>query len=114
MKYTDRQRIEKIIFIANRLSQYMSLACITRDTVLNDYTVQWTVTTPLYNIGEQTYNLSPELKNQFPDIPWAKVSGMRHRLVHDYEGTNWSIIAEVLFRDLPPFIRQLREILRSL
>lgn len=114
MKYSDRQRVEKIIATADRLSQYLDSGNITRDKVMDDYTVQWTVTTPLYNIGEQTYHLSAELKDRFPDVPWAKVSGLRHRLVHDYEGANWSIIAEVLFRDLPPFIRQLREILRSL
>ena len=38
------------------------------------------------------------------------VSGMRHRLVHDYEGINWSIIVEVIFREMPSFVEQGREI----
>lgn len=112
MKYTDRQRIEKIIFTAERLSEYLSTNEVTPEKVMSDYAIQWTVTTPLYNIGEQTYNLSVELKDRFPEIPWMKISGMRHRLVHDYEGTNWSIIIDVLFRELPIFIGQLREILK--
>ena len=55
---------------------------------------------PLYNIGEQVYKLSPELKSCYPDIPWNLISGLRHRLVHDYEGINWSVIVEVVFDDI--------------
>ena len=29
------------------------------------------------------------------------ISGLRHRLVHDYEGTNWQMIVEVVFEDIP-------------
>ena len=38
------------------------------------------------------------------------ISGMRHRLVHDYDGTNWSIIVEVIFDDLPEFILEIKRI----
>ena len=29
------------------------------------------------------------------------ISGLRHRLVHDYDGTNWQMIVEVVFEDIP-------------
>ena len=77
---------------------------------MEDEFSQWALTTPLYNIGEQVYRLSPELKAQFPQLPWNMISGMRHRLVHDYEGINWSIIVEVIFREMPGFVEQVREI----
>ena len=32
------------------------------------------------------------------------ISGLRHRLVHDYDGTNWSIISDVVFEELPELI----------
>lgn len=28
------------------------------------------------------------------------ISGLRHRLVHDYDGTNWSIISDVVFEGI--------------
>ena len=37
--------------------------------------------------------------------------GLRHRLVHDYDGTNWNIIADVVFEDLPELITKLKEFL---
>ena len=41
------------------------------------------------------------------------VSGLRHRLVHDYDGINWSLIADVIFDDMEPFVMQVRDILRT-
>lgn len=38
------------------------------------------------------------------------IAGVRHRLVHDYDGTNWSIIADVVFEELPILIKQFEEI----
>ena len=39
------------------------------------------------------------------------MAGLRHRLVHDYDGTNWNIIADVVFEDLPELITKLKEFL---
>lgn len=103
MKYTDAQRLEKIRDYCGKLLDYIKTAGITRQMLLEDYTVQWTVTTPLYNIGEHTYYLSDDLKATHPEIPWAKISGLRHRLVHSYDSTNWSIIVQVVFDELAEF-----------
>ena len=78
---------------------------------MEDEFSQWAVTTPLYNIGEQVYKISAELKAKYPDIPWNVVSGLRHRLVHDYEGINWSIIVEVVFDEMNDFINQIKKII---
>ena len=32
------------------------------------------------------------------------------RLVHDYEGTNWNVICDVIFEDLPVFLNQIDNI----
>ena len=42
------------------------------------------------------------------------VAGLRHRLVHDYDGINWSIIVEVIFEDMGPFVQSLRKILNDM
>lgn len=72
------------------------------------------LTTPLYNIGEQVYQLSPEFKASYPEQPWNMVAGLRHRLVHDYDGINWSIIVEVLFEDMEPFVTAVNAILAGM
>lgn len=57
---TDKERLKKIILTYEKLNSYLITHEISKDSIRNDYTVQWTVTTPLYNIGEQTYQLSKE------------------------------------------------------
>ncbi len=67
--------------------------------------------TPLYNIGEQVYKISDEAKQENPEIIWSVVSGLRHRLVHDYEGINWSIIVEVIFDEMDDFVHSVEKLI---
>lgn len=48
-----------------------------------------------------------------PEIPWSRAAGLRHRLVHDYEGTNWDIVVEVVFCDIPAYAAQLEALLEA-
>lgn len=66
---SDQERIKKIIVTYEKLQKYLASHNIEKADILNDYTIQWTVTTPLYNIGKQTYQVSKELKNTYPQIP---------------------------------------------
>lgn len=111
MKYSDEQRIQKIYENSDKLQKYIKEHGVTKNELLNDYALQWLVTTPLYNIGEHVYFLSDEYKAAHPEIQWFMIAGLRHRLVHDYDGTNWNIIADVVFDELPVLIDQIKELL---
>ena len=82
MKYSDQQRIEKIRETTEKLLNYVQREQITPERICQEEQLQWTVTTPLYNIGEHVYNLSDEFKKDHSEIPWIKIAGLRHRLVH--------------------------------
>lgn len=103
MKYSDRRRIEKIYAYASKLNDYIKENQMKKEDLLSEISLQWLVTTPLYNIGEHVYYLSNEYKEKHSEILWTMISGLRHRLVHDYDGTNWNIIADVVFEELPIF-----------
>lgn len=113
MMQPNEVRIRKIIETIEKLLTYVAEHEITAEQIQNDYTVQWTITTPLYNIGEHTYQLSKELKDAYPDVPWSQISGMRHRLVHQYDDTNWNIVSYVVFHELHPFADQLKRIMKN-
>ena len=36
-----------------------------------------------------------------PEIPWADIIGMRHKVVHDYLGVDEDIVWQVVTEDLP-------------
>ena len=111
MKSSDKQRLQKILENAEKLVNYIREHNVGKDDLLNDYSLQWLVTTPLYNIGEHVYNLSSEYKNSHKDIPWLMIAGLRHRLMHDYDGTDWNIIADVVFEELPVMVEQIRALI---
>lgn len=113
MIQSDQERLKKIVLTWNRLQEQMRLHEITKDVLLQDSFAQWAVTTPLYNIGEQVYQLSDAFKKTHMDIPWSVVAGLRHRLVHDYEGINWSIIVEVVFDEMDQFIASVEQLIES-
>lgn len=111
MKQSDTERIKKIISTWDALQRQLATRSITREQLLTDEFSQWAVTTPLYNIGEQVYKISEETKAQHPEIIWNVVSGLRHRLVHDYDGINWSIIVAVIFDEMDDFVKAVKAIL---
>ncbi len=110
MKYSDEQRIKKIYENAVKLHEYISRNSVKKEHLLAEVPLQWLVATPLYNIGEHAYHLSDEYKELHSEIPWSMISGLRHRLVHDYDGTNWNIIADVVFEELPILIEELEKL----
>lgn len=109
MKYSDRQRIERICEITEKLLTYVEEEGITPDVIFEREPVRWAITTPLYNVGEHVANLSDEFKTAYPNIPWVKIAGLRHRLVHHYEDTNWTVICAIVFDVLPDFLDEVRK-----
>ena len=111
MKTSDTERIKKIISTWESLKFQIENRSITKEMLLTDEFSQWAVTTPLYNIGEQVYKLSSEFKLEHPEIIWNIVSGLRHRLVHDYDGVNRSVIVKVVFGEMDQFIDSVKKLI---
>lgn len=111
MKKSDTERIKKIVSTWDALKRQIDEHSITKEQLLDDEFSQWAVTTPLYNIGEQVYKISDETKKQNPQIIWSVVSGLLHRLVHDYEGINWSIIVDVIFNEMEEFVNDVKKLI---
>lgn len=55
-------------------------------------------------VGEAASQISTEGKNAHPEISWAKIIGMRNRLVHGYFNVNLERVWETVQQDLPRLI----------
>ncbi|GMV99576.1 MAG: hypothetical protein AMXMBFR84_07150 [Candidatus Hydrogenedentota bacterium] len=64
----------------------------------------------IQNIGEAASRLSTAFRETHPNVPWKKIVGMRHRIVHDYLSVDFDLVWEVATTN----VRQLAAILREL
>lgn len=113
MKKNDDDRLALIVLYGSQLLDVAKETDLSADQLNSDYRLQWLVTTPLYNIGEQAYGLSNEFVEEHGDVPWRMIADFRHRLVHNYEGTNWNLVAAVIEREIEPLVESARKILEE-
>jgi uncharacterized protein with HEPN domain len=62
-------------------------------------------------IGEAANRVSDSGRAAHPQIPWAEIIGMRHRVVHDYLGIDEEVVWRTAIEDLPLLIAVLEQVL---
>ena len=50
-------------------------------------------------IGEVAKNVSEEIRQKYPQIPWKEIAGMRDRLIHAYFGVDLEIVWQTIVSD---------------
>lgn len=61
-------------------------------------------------IGEavnKIYNLAPDFINRHPEIPWARMRGMRNVVIHEYFFVDLKIVWTTVKDDLPRLKQQI-------
>ncbi|MGL6337956.1 MAG: HepT-like ribonuclease domain-containing protein [Waterburya sp.] len=58
-------------------------------------------------IGEAANNISVEKQDQYSEIPWRRMVGMRNRLSHAYFEVDLDIVWQVVIEDLPKILPQI-------
>ena len=58
-------------------------------------------------IGQAAARVSQPTRDAHPEVPWKRIVGIRHRIVHDYMNIDADILWEVVTRSLPELIRLL-------
>ena len=61
-------------------------------------------------IGEAVKNIPEDIRQQYQDVPWRKMAGMRDKVIHFYLGVDYEIVWQVATKDLPALKARLNQI----
>jgi len=112
MKRDDQVYLQHILDATARIDEY--LGSIDEDAFRRQYLVQDGVIRQLEIIGEATKQLSSDLRNAYPDIPWQDIAGMRDKLIHQYFGVDLGAVWLTTRDDIPILRKEVAEILHEL
>lgn len=59
-------------------------------------------------------SLSPDLRANFPEVPWHALFGFRNLVVHEYWRVDLSLVWQLISNDVPMLQREMERILESL
>jgi uncharacterized protein with HEPN domain len=82
-----------------------------RDDLDSNRLLNLALTRLLEVIGEAAAQLPDSLKVDHPTIPWREVTGLRNRLIHEYDEVDLDILWTIVQDDLPPLAKQLAAML---
>lgn len=108
---TDRAYL---FHIRDSIAKVESYATVGKETFMTISHWQDAIIRNLEIIGEATKRLSKPLKEQYPDIPWRNIAGLRDVLIHDYMGVDLESVWNVVENDLPSLKKQLERVLVNL
>ncbi len=90
------------------------LSTMTEATFLSELKDFNAVCLELIQIGEKVNQLSPEVYDAYPEVPWHELYGLRNRIVHGYDKINKDIIWATLQQDIPEIKEELTRIVSTL
>jgi len=94
MKKRDpRVNVTFILECIELIEEY--LKDITEDEFMDTTKLQDAIIRRIELIGEAVKDISKSIKENYPQIPWKRIAGMRDILIHDYLGidldTTWQV-----------------------
>ncbi len=104
-------RIEDILDSVAAIQDYIGETAL-EDFVADRRTVQ-EVERNYEIIGEAARYVPPEVQTRYPQVPWARMRGMRNLVAHQYSAVVPAVLWETARGDLPGLVPLLREILEK-
>ena len=107
----DKEKLEKVLECIERIEEYTRAGKssffstpLTQDAVVRNFQV----------IGEAIKDISEELKQQNPVVPWKNVAGFRDKVIHHYFDVDYDKVWNAVEVEIPTFKQQIEDIHRRI
>ena len=107
----NRERLLDMLEAIERIEKYATRGetAFRLDELIQSWMVQ-----NIQVIGEAARALSQDFRDEYRDIPWTNIVGMRHVMVHEYFEIDPDIVWEVVSKELPSLKSRLQAMLKNL
>ena len=110
--YRDETRLEHMLQALVRISKESKE--LTRDSLYFEDQATRAIMFDFIVLGEAANNISQGYCETHPEVPWRDVSGIRHKIVHDYSGIDYGILWDAITKDVPNLLPLLQKLVQDL
>lgn len=108
---SDEERLRDILEAANGIAQRVARGRAHFDS---DDDARLALTHLIEIVGEACVGISAELADQYPQVPWREISGMRNRVIHGYFEVDYGMVWTAAREEVPVLEKQVRSVLAAL
>ncbi len=108
MSKDDLIRVKHILDASREAVQFLENR--DRKDLDSDRMLSLSIVRLLEIIGEAAKGVSIKTKEEYPDIPWKEMTGIRDRLIHGYFDVDMEIVWKTVREDIPALINLLDKV----
>lgn len=112
MPRDDRERLEDMLQAMDAAQSFAS--GLSLEALRADPRTVAALKYELLVLGEAVTGLSDDLKQTFPELPWAQIRALRNVVAHEYFRVDVQVLYTVVTGDLPVLRPRLAEMLAAL
>ena len=104
--------IDDILISINAIEDFSTK--MSKEKLINNRLYQSAIVREIEIIGEAVKSIPTSFREKHPEIPWAKMAGMRDVIIHSYFSVDLGTVWKVIKDDLPILKKQILKIKKEL